>query len=604
MKLKLPFKKNGYVAIVVIVFFAIILSLSAVLLQYVSTSVKSARTTVSSAQALQLADAGLDIAVSKLNQNLSYTGETNTAVGGGTVTIAVSTIDSQTRAIVATGTSTFKGKTTSKTVRANVGINSSVISFRYGVQAGTGGFSLTGGSTINGNVYSNGTISATTGVHITGSAVAADPPALVADQTNDVPSTISSCTSSTCITFGDAAATQDFSQSFKISAATPLNNIAFYLKKVSTPGNLTVRIVTDNSGSPSNTQLMSGTISASAVTTNFGWVSATFPTTPVLDPSQTYWVVLDGSTSSTKYYIIGANSNGYANGQGKLGSYGGSWSATSPSGLDGYFRVYLGGGSSMIGGNSYNTGVYVGTTSTDVAWAYNVMGATITGPLYCQTSSFTSKSCDTSRSSPPSTPLPLSDNNIQDWKDDAEAGGTITGDYTVGFAGATIGPKKITGNLLVNGGGTLTLTGSLWVQGSVTITSGGKVKLASSYGSNSGVLVTDGYVVLSGGSDFQGSGTAGSYPFVITTSACPVAPGCNGNDAISLSGGSGTVALVAQNGNVHISGGAVLKAITAKQITMDGGATLTYDSGLVSENFYSGPGGSWEFVPGSYAITN
>lgn len=601
--LKRPLTKNGYVAIVVIVFFAIILSLSAVLLQYVSTSVKSARTTVSSAQALQLADAGLDIAVSKLNAG-SYSGETNTAVGEGTVTISVATINSQTKSITSTGTATYKGKTVSKTVRANVGINSTVISFRYGVQAGAGGFSLTGGSTINGNVYSNGNISATTGVHITGSAVAADPPALVADQTNDTPSTISSCSSSNCITFGNASGTQDFSQSFKISTATPLNNIAFYLKKVSTPGNLTVRIVTDNAGSPSNTQLMSGTISAASVTTNFGWVSATFPTTPVLDPSQTYWMVLDGSSNSSKYYVIGANSDGYANGQGKLGSYGGSWANTSPSGLDGYFQIYLGGGNSMIGGNSYNTGVYIGTTTSDETWAYNVMGATMTGPLYCQTSSYTSKSCNTSRSSPPPASMPLSDNNIQDWKDDAEAGGTTTGDVNVGYAGATLGPKKITGNVTVGGGGTLTVTGTLWIQGNLTISGGGKVKLASSYGSNSGVLVVDGVVSLTGGSDFAGSGTAGSYPFVITTSACPVAPGCNGNNAIYLSGGSGTVALIAQNGTVQISGGANLKAVTAKQIAMDGGATLNYDSGLVSESFYSGPGGSWEFVSGSYAITN
>ena len=258
----------------------------------------------------------------------------------------------------------------------------------------------------------------------------------------------------------------------------------------------------------------------------------------------------------------------------------------------------------MIGGNNYPTGVYVGTTASDDAWAHTVTGATVTGTIYCQVGTYTNKTCNTSRADPTSQPMPLSDNNIQDWKDDAAAGGTIVGDYHVNYAGATLGPKKITGNLLVDGGGTLTVSGTLWITGTITITGGGKIKLASTYGTNSGAIVTDGYVNLTGGASFSGSGQPSSYPFLVTTSACPVAAGCNGNDAIYLSGGAGTVALIAQNGNAHISGGSSLKQVTAKQVIMDSGATLYYDSGLISENFSSGPGGSWQFVPGTYVITH
>jgi hypothetical protein len=46
-----------------------------------------------------------------------------------------------------------------------------------------------------------------------------------------------------------------------------------------------------------------------------------------------------------------------------------------------------------------------------------------------------------------------------------------------------------------------------------------------------------------------------------------------------------------------------LRAVTAKQISMSGGASLIYDVGLVNANFSSGPGGSWAFVPGSYSIS-
>src|SRR6185436_1775752 len=100
------------------------------------------------------------------------------------------------------------------------------------------------------------------------------------------PSSIPSCTSSTCITFGNASATEDLAQSFKISSSTALNNIQFYIKKVSTPSNATIRIVADNAGTPSTEVLMTGTLSASVVTTSFGWVTVTMPATPVLDPAE------------------------------------------------------------------------------------------------------------------------------------------------------------------------------------------------------------------------------------------------------------------------------------------------------------------------------
>jgi hypothetical protein len=594
--------QQGYILLLSLVFLGIFVTTSTALLSFFSENVRSARHGVEVSQARSIAEAGLDQAVYQLNQSSSYTGETGTAVSGGVFTTSVATIDSSTKSITSTGyVPSIAHPLSTVTVKAKVSISDAAISFRYGVQAGAGGFSLTGGSTINGSVYANGDISATTGVHITGSATAANPPALAADQVNATPVPISSCTSSTCITFGNASASQDFAQSFKLSSATALDSVQFYIKKVSTPSDATVRIVADNGGSPDSTTILSGTLSASSVTTNFGWVTVTLPSTPVLDPSQTYWIVIDAGTNSSKYYIIGANSS-YANGTAKVGQSGGSWNATSPAGLDGYFQIFLGGGTSMIGGNSYTTGVYVGTTGSDNAYAHTVTGATVFGTIYCQTSTYTNKSCNTTQADPTPQALPLSDSNIQDWKDDATTGGTITGDYHVGYAGATLGPKIITGDLTVDGGGILIVSGTLWVKGNISVSGGGRVQLASSYGANDGAIVTDGYVSLTGGSTFAGSGTTGSYPFVITTSACPADYGCSGNDAIYLSGGSGTVALVAQNGTIHISGGAALKAATAAQIVMDSGATLYYDSGLISANFASGPGGSWAFVPGSYGL--
>jgi len=590
------------VLVLALVFFGIFFAMAGAYVSSVTSAARSARYDVENVQALSIAEAGVDEAAYQLNQNPNYTGETNTALAPGTFTVAISTINGSTKQITSTGyVPNNTNPIAAKTIKTTVAINGNIVSFRYGVQTGAGGFSLSGGSTINGSIYANGNISATNGVHITGSATAANPPSLTTDQANDTPP-ISSCTSSTCITFADSTATQDVAQSFKISAAIPLNNLQFYLKKVGSPSDMTVKIVNDAAGNPGTDTLMSSALSAAAVTASFNWVSVTMPPTPILDPEQTYWIVIDTSSNSSKYYILGANTGGYANGVAKVGKYGGSWSLTTPAGLDGYFRISLGGGTSVIGGSDNTTGVYIGTSSGDDAWAHTIKGATVAGTLYCQSSSYTNKPCVTSRADPTPIAMPLSDGNIQEWKDEAAAGGAISGNYHVNSAGATLGPKKITGNLLVDGGGTLTVSGTLWIEGTITVTGGGKVKLASNYGTNDGAIVSDDIVVVNGGATFSGSGQLGSYPFLITTSACPVESGCNGNNAVDLDGGAGTVAIVAQNGAVHISGGSALKAVTAKQIIMDGGATLQYDSGLINANFSSGPGGSWTFVPKTYSV--
>jgi len=595
--------QSGQLIIFALVFMLIMTTAAVSLISYALLNLKGTRQDYNQNKALYLADAGLNKAIYELNRNPDYNGESDTALGEGVFSVSVTTLTGNSKRITSTG---FIPNSANpkyfKTVKATLSIDNSVIAFNYGVQAGTGGFFMTGGSTINGNVYSNGNIVATNGVRITGSATAANPPALAADQVNDSPAPIDPCTSSTCVTFANTSAAQDFAQSFRISQAVPLSNIQFYLKKVGAPSNATVKIMNDNAGSPGSTTFMSGTLSASAVTANFGWVTVAMPSTPILDPAQTYWLVIDAASNSSKYYIIGANSDGYANGTAKVGRVGSSWSSTTPAGLDGYFKIFLGGGTSTIGGSTYVGGVYIGTTAADNAWAHTVQGASVTGNLYCQVGNYNNKLCDTSRPDPAPEPLPLSDENIQDWKNEAAAGGTITGDYHVDWDGDTLGPTEITGNLLVDGGGTLTVSGTLWVHGTLTLTGGGKIKLAASYGASNGVVITDGYVTINGGSGFYGSGEPGSYIFLITTSACPVAANCNGNNAISLSGGAGTVAIVAQEGNVYISGGSALKAVAAKQITMDGGATLIYDSGLINANFSTGPGGSWALFPGSYVI--
>jgi len=582
--------QKGQIIIIAIVFFAILLGMSATLMGYISLYVKSGRQEVSRSQALHLAEAGIDKAMYQLNQNGGYSGESNTSLGNGTFTISVTDIDSATKKITATGyIPNATAPIATRTVSVHASLSSHVIAFHYGVQTGNGGFFMSGsGTTINGSVYANGNIQAQV---ITGSAVAANLPTATADQANDSPTTPPNS-----VIFANASATEDFAQSFQMSQSYSFNNIKFYIKKTGNPSNATVRILYDNNGAPgSAVSGLTGTLTASQVIASYGWVTVTLPTAPILTAGETYWLVIDASSNSSNYYTLAANANGYANGVGKIGKNGGTWNNTTPSGLDGYFQLYLGGQTSSISGGT------IGTTSSDVAWAHTINNANVTGPIYCQTGSGNNSSCITSRADPDPQPMPLSDGNIQDWKDEALAGEPIEGDVNIS-SDTTLGPTKINGNVSITGGKILTVAGTIWITGTLKLTGGSAIQLAASYGPNDGVIITDSYVSLSGNSQFYGSGYPHSYPFLITTSSCPDDDYCSNNNAIGFGGGSGTVGLVAQNGTINISGGSALKAVTAKTLSMTGGSELIYDSGLVSAAFSSGPGGSWTFLAGTYVI--
>ena len=155
----------------------------------------------------------------------------------------------------------------------------------------------------------------------------------------------------------------------------------------------------------------------------------------------------------------------------------------------------------------------------------------------------------------------------------------------MGWQNATLGPKKIVGNLTVSGGGILTVTGNMWVTGNLVLDGNGIIKLASSYGVNDAVIVVDGTVTISGGGHATGSGTTGSYLMFYTTSYS--------TSAASVNGGAGAVIVYAPNGTISISGGASLKEATGYKINIDGGSSITYESGLTNNNFSSGPSGSW-----------
>ena len=100
-----PTSERGYLLLLVIIFFGIFMVLAGALTSYTSLSARVERNSIASAQALSLAEAGIEKAIYQLNQSSSYAGETGTALGSGTFTTTLTTVDSSTRLYASRGSS-------------------------------------------------------------------------------------------------------------------------------------------------------------------------------------------------------------------------------------------------------------------------------------------------------------------------------------------------------------------------------------------------------------------------------------------------------------------------------------------------------------------
>ncbi len=564
-------KTSGFAIVTVLIFFLII---SIVVLTGITTplayQIRNSNDLLKARQSFIAAESLNEDGLYRLNTGHSLPASYVLPFTSATATAVVTDIGGLKR-IVAQGLSGAFTRTSQATFSQGTGV-----SFNYGLQTGVGGIQMSGGATVNGSVYSNGDITGSGGPRITGSAFAATISNPTPNQINE-----GSTTPAYSIVFATTSAREDFGQAFQVSTTSQITEVSLYMKKFGSPANATVRIVSNSSGSPSNTTLASATLSNTLVgSSTFGWVTVAFSSPVSLSLGTTYWLVIDAGNSSANYYIIGGTSGTYASGDAKIGKMGSPWFALNPATLEGYFKLFVGGDRGVI------SGITIGTGGVGNATAYTVNSSTVAGTIYCTAGSGNNKSCNLSYVEPSATTLPVSDANIADWKEEGSSG-TSRGSWVIeGSTNAsTTGPMKINGNLDIGGGGSLTINGTLYVTGSIKIEGSGLLKLGSSYGNSSGIIISDGIITLQGGGRVTGNGNTGSYAVLATTNT--------GSTALKAEGGAGSVVLVAPYGTVRFSGGAGAKSVVGKQMVMEGGATLTYESGLADLTFSSGPSGAW-----------
>lgn len=295
--------------------------------------------------------------------------------------------------------------------------------------------------------------------------------------------------------------------------------------------------------------------------------------------------------------------------------------------------------SSTITGNVFSSGTVNGNSANDIlgdvvssgasGWIYGVHA---TGSAYAHTigksgnptivdgdAYYVTKTATTVTgiSHPGSTDqtnvaLPISDEQIADWETQAAAGGTATcsgGSYTISSGSVTIGPLKIPCDLTVSNTAIVTIAGPIWVTGNITVQNSAQVKMAASLGATNVAIIADkpsdpnnsGIITVANTATFQNSGTSGSFVFLISQNRSAE----NGGEiaAFTLSNSASALVAYAAHGYIPLANTVSLKEVTAYKIHLQNSANVTYDTGLPSSVFQSGVGGSWSFVPGSYAIT-
>lgn len=539
---------------------------------------------IKSKSAYFLAEAGSEDAIYRIKKGKQLSNPEVFSLNGGSVSVAVSAVSSSEKEIIASGSIAANDRNVKLTISAGVGSD-----FSYGAQVGDGGLVMAQNSKIKGtggavgNVFSNGPITGANGATVTGDATVAT------SVVEDVQAQSTVCNQNQVI--ATTTPQVDFAQSFLPGDSKPLYKISLYIKKTGSPGSTTMRIVADSSGIPNTTTLASASLQSGLVTGAYGWVDVVFSSPVNVVNSNTYWIVLDDDGANTTNYWTWCkdSNNGFGNGVAKYRASwdsGSAWSSAITGDLT--FKTYLGGGPGMVDQVSVNGN----------AKANTITNSTIGGTAYCQTGSGNNQSCNTSQADPSPLTMPLSDANIDQWKTDATAGGTISGDYTVS-SNVSLGPKKITGNLIMTSNNkTLTVTGVLYVQGNVDVSNGSIIKCDVSFGADSCVLVVDGWINAGNGSNFQGSGQVGSYILGISTIG-----GCNGgsqmpscgpgNSGISISNNLVGAVFYTTKSMIDMANNAQLKAVVGYKLNLANGTEIEYEQGVVDASFSSGPGGGW-----------
>jgi len=634
--------QRGQLLIIATIFLAVLFIIAFSLSFTVTHTSSTVKKTNYEKKSLNAAEAGIQKAISTLNDSSSYTGETNTSFGDGQFTTSVTSINSTTKQIDATAyIPNAANPIITKHLRANATIDATFVSFTYGVQIGEGGLTLKQNSSITGSVYSNGSIIGENGSFITGDAYVAAGVDSSPDQTHDACATGSS---STCQNYdiGYTVSSQkrdDAAQRFKPNTSKNLVKTSLRLKKTGTPSDAAIMVIEDDDGVPSDSGgdiVATGTLQGSLVGSSYGWIDITFTTNPSLVDSKYYWLVFDGgSYNSSNHYIWSYDNNTEGNylAANANGKYSENYSnkpwnnVNSNSTGDLEFKIWLGSGTTVINGTTVKGDAHahsITNTSKICGNAYYYDASTIdsnslnflNSPENPCSSPYTNGTGYQPTADPTPQAMPISDANITDWETSAVAGGTKTctsGSY-VPTDGEALGPVKIPCDLNIENGQTITVNGPIWVAGNINLYQNAIIKLAPAFGGLSTTIIADdpanpttkGIIDVNNGVKVCGSAgydsvnnvcnpSNGSYIMIISAHHNATTNG------IKLKNHSDGAIFYTSLSKIKVEQTASAKQITGWGVELENNSNIIYEVGLASSAFTTGPGASWTVAEESWS---
>ncbi len=181
--------------------------------------------------------------------------------------------------------------------------------------------------------------------------------------------------------------------------------------------------------------------------------------------------------------------------------------------------------------------------------------------------------------------LPISEEEIERWKNFAEESMVVSGDYVLTAGEESLGPAKIEGDLILSGHAKLKVTGTVWVTGNVEMSNQAELSLDDgTFGFTSGVIIGDGVIDLRDGATARGTSHGRSYLLLLSTFD---------GDAIIIGDDADIDVVYTSRGFVVLRDGVDLKSITGYGVRLQDNAVVTYEGGLADAFFSTGPGGGY-----------
>lgn len=236
---------------------------------------------------------------------------------------------------------------------------------------------------------------------------------------------------------------------------------------------------------------------------------------------------------------------------------------------------------SRLNGNVYTNGSIIGashSTITGDAWAHTTISSpypTISGSRH---------------PGAPIVDLPAMD--LDYWRQQANINNdAYQGNMTISSA-QDLGPKRINGDLDINGGGDLNIKGPLYITGNFTINPLAALRLSEDFGSSGTIILVDGFIIINSNSSVYAT-SANPRGYIMLLSA----NGSISPAAIQISSNTTDGLLYAYNGAVQLNSNCrVTSATGGRQIILNSNAEIVYDIGLANGQFTTGPGGGWAVI--------